>query len=268
MISVSNNFLFNIALDCIQGYNFLEPFALYLKKYFQANPKLGSRDRRNIRQLCYAWWRLGNAVNELPINERMAVALFLSYNQIDAFSERIFKDEKLLNSIVLHPKLKRDFLQQYHAIILNTSEIFPFCDLVESDFSLDDFVFDGFLRRNLWVRIKNNFESQALAFFENNKVDFKIHHSSNLSIQLPDDFDVINSVPYLKGWIEIQDLSSQLLGAAYSPQSNEKWLDACAASGGKSLQLLDMQPNVDLTVTDIRESILINLQLRFKRNYF
>jgi 16S rRNA (cytosine967-C5)-methyltransferase len=78
---------------------------------------------------------------------------------------------------------------------------------------------------------------------------------------------VINSVPYLKGWIEIQDLSSQLLGAAYSPQSNEKWLDACAASGGKSLQLLDMQPNVDLTVTDIRESILINLQLRFKRNY-
>jgi 16S rRNA (cytosine967-C5)-methyltransferase len=267
MISVSNNFLFTIALDCIQGYNFLEPFALYLKKYFQANPKLGSRDRRNIRQLCYAWWRLGNAVNELPINERMAVALFLSYNQIDAFSERIFKDEKLLSSIVLHPKLKRDFLQQYHAIILNTSELFPFCDLVESDFSLDDFVFDGFLRRNLWVRIKNNFESQALAFFENNKVDFKIHHSSNLSIQLPDDFDVINSVPYLKGWIEIQDLSSQLLGAAYSPQSNEKWLDACAASGGKSLQLLDMQPNVDLTVTDIRESILINLQLRFKRNY-
>jgi 16S rRNA (cytosine967-C5)-methyltransferase len=267
MISVSNNFLFTIALDCIQGYNFLEPFALYLKKYFQANPKLGSRDRRNIRQLCYAWWRLGNAVNELPINERMAVALFLSYNQIDAFSERIFKDEKLLSSIVLHPKLKRDFLQQYHAIILNTSEIFPFCDLVESDFSLDDFVFDGFLRRNLWVRIKKNFEMQALAFFENNKVDFKIHHSSNLSIQLPDDFDVINSVPYLKGWIEIQDLSSQLLGAAYSPQSNEKWLDACAASGGKSLQLLDMQPNVDLTVTDIRESILINLQLRFKRNY-
>lgn len=267
MISVSNNFLFTIALDCIQGYNFLEPFALYLKKYFQANPKLGSRDRRNIRQLCYAWWRLGSAVNDLPINERMAVALFLSYNQIDAFSERIFKDEKLLSSIVLHPKLKRDFLQQNHAIVLNTSELFPFCDLVESDFSLDDFVFDGFLRRNLWVRIKKNFETQALAFFENNKVDFKIHHSSNLSIQLPDDFDVINSVPYMKGWIEIQDLSSQLLGAAYSPQSNEKWLDACAASGGKSLQLLDMQPNVDLTVTDIRESILINLQLRFKRNY-
>jgi CubicO group peptidase (beta-lactamase class C family) len=61
----------------------------------------------------------------------------------DAFSERIFKDEKLLSSIVLHPKLKGDFLQLNHAIVLNTSELFPFCDLVESDFSLDDFVFDG-----------------------------------------------------------------------------------------------------------------------------
>jgi len=267
MFLVSSNFLFTIALDCIQGYNFLEPFALYLKKYFHANPKLGSRDRRNIRQLCYAWWRLGNAVNDLPINERMAVALFLSYNQIDAFSERIFKDEKLLNSIVLHPKLKRDFLLQNHAIVLNTSELFPFGDLVESDFSLDDFVYDGFLRRSLWIRINKKFENEVLAFYENEKVDLKIHPVLKLALQLPDDFDVLNSEPYKKGWIEIQDLSSQLLGASYAIQKNEKWLDACAGSGGKSLQLLDMNTDIDLTVTDIRKSILTNLHLRFKRNH-
>jgi len=266
MFIVSNNFLFTIALDCIQGYNFLEPFALYLKKYFQANPKLGSRDRRNIRQLCYAWWRLGNAGKKYSDIERMAIALYLSYEQIDGFSERIFKDEKLINSIILHPKLKWDLLQQLYELDLNSSDVFPFCDLIESELSLDDFIYDGFLRRNLWVRIKKNFVTQSLDFFENNKVDFKIHPSSNLSLQLPDDFDVMSSVPYLKGWIEIQDLSSQQLGAHYSLQPNVKWLDACAASGGKSLQLFDMQSTIDLTVTDIRESILTNLQLRFKRN--
>jgi 16S rRNA (cytosine967-C5)-methyltransferase len=266
MFVVSNNFLFNIALDCIQGYNFLEPFSLYLKKYFQANPKLGSRDRRNIRQLCYAWWRLGNAGKQYSDIERMAIALYLSYEQIDGFSERIFKDEKLINSILLHPKLKCDLLQQVYSLDLKSSDVFPFCDLVESELPLDDFIYDGFLRRNLWIRIKKNFVTQALDFFENIKVDFKIHPSSNLSLQLPDDFDVMNSVPYLKGWIEIQDLSSQQLGYAYAPQLNEKWLDACAASGGKSLQLLDIQSTIDLTVTDIRESILTNLQLRFKRN--
>ena len=131
----------------------------------------------------------------------------------------------------------------------------------------DDFIYDGFLRRNLWIRIKERFEKETLSSFENNKVDFKIHPSSNLSMQLPDDFDVMNSEPFIKGWIEIQDLSSQQLGSAYAPKPNQKWLDACAASGGKSLQLLDMQSSIDLTVTDIRESILTNLQLRFKRNH-
>ena len=266
MFVVSNNFLFTIALNCLQGYNFLEPFALYLKKYFQANPKLGSRDRRNIRQLCYAWWRLGNAGKQYSDVERMSIALFLSYEQIDGFSERVFKDEKLINSILLHPKLKWDLLQQLYSLDLNSSDIFPFCDLIDSELPLDDFIYDGFLRRNLWIRINRKFEKQALTFFETNKVDFKFHPSSNLSIQLPDDFDIMNSEPFLKGWIEIQDLSSQKLGSFYVPQINEKWLDACAASGGKSLQLLDMQPTIDLTVTDIRESILTNLQLRFKRN--
>ncbi len=266
MFVVSNNFLFTIALDCLQGYNFLEPFALYLKKYFQANPKLGSRDRRNIRQLCYAWFRLGNAGKQYSNVERMTLALFLSYQQIDGFSERIFKDEKLLSSLALHPKLKSDLLHEFYAIDIKPSDVFPFWDLIESELPLDDFVFDGFLRRNLWIRINRKFEKQTLTFFETNKIDFKFHLSSNLSIQLPDDFDVMNSESFLKGWIEIQDLSSQKLGSYYDPQLNEKWLDACAASGGKSLQLLDRQTTIDLTVTDIRESILTNLQLRFKRN--
>ncbi len=267
MFSISSNFLFTIALDCIQGYNFSEPFAIYLKKYFQANPKLGSRDRKNIRQLCYAWWRLGNTGKQYSDVERMAIGLYLSYRHVDGFSERVFKDKQLLNSIELHPKLKSEFLQQSFSIHLNTLDIFPLCDIVESELPLDDFVFDGFLRRNLWIRINKKFEKEVLSFFEKDKVDFKVHPESNLALQLPDDFDVMNSEPYMKGWIEIQDLSSQLLGSFYNPQLNEKWLDACAASGGKSLQLLDIQPDIDLTVTDIRESILTNLQLRFKRNH-
>ena len=148
MFSVSNNFLFTIALDCIQGYSFLEPFSIYLKKYFQANPKLGSRDRKNIRQLCYAWWRLGNAGKEHSNIERMAIALFISYNQVDGFSERIFKENQLLNSISLHPKLKWELLQQSFSLNLNILDAFPLCSLAESELLLDDFVYDGFLRRS------------------------------------------------------------------------------------------------------------------------
>ena len=41
--------------------------------------------------------------------------------------------------------------------------------------------------------------------------------------------------------------------------------DGCAGSGGKSILLYDMVPGVDLTVSDIRESILINLKKRFTK---
>jgi 16S rRNA (cytosine967-C5)-methyltransferase len=47
--------------------------------------------------------------------------------------------------------------------------------------------------------------------------------------------------------------------------------DCCAASGGKSILLVDRFPSVILTATDIRESILINLRKRLSeagiRNY-
>jgi 16S rRNA (cytosine967-C5)-methyltransferase len=40
--------------------------------------------------------------------------------------------------------------------------------------------------------------------------------------------------------------------------------DACAASGGKSMMLKDYYPNVRLTVSDKRASVLDNLNLRFR----
>ncbi len=41
--------------------------------------------------------------------------------------------------------------------------------------------------------------------------------------------------------------------------------DCCAASGGKSLLAIDIIGNIELTVTDIRKSILENLQERFNK---
>jgi 16S rRNA (cytosine967-C5)-methyltransferase len=65
----------------------------------------------------------------------------------------------------------------------------------------------------------------------------------------------------------IQDLNSQRTGRFLATLRNDKpkvW-DCCAASGGKSIMAYDINPNIQLTVSDIRESILINLKKRFIR---
>jgi len=60
-----------------------------------------------------------------------------------------------------------------------------------------------------------------------------------------------------EGWIffEIPHNSS-------SDKTRKVW-DCCAGSGGKSIMLFDIHPGIELTVSDIRESVLANLKNRF-----
>ena len=47
-------------------------------------------------------------------------------------------------------------------------------------------------------------------------------------------------------------------------ESSIRIWDCCAASGGKSIMAKDILNDIDLTVSDVRESILINLKKRFQ----
>jgi 16S rRNA (cytosine967-C5)-methyltransferase len=54
------------------------------------------------------------------------------------------------------------------------------------------------------------------------------------------------------------------LPIAHCPLPIRAW-DCCAGSGGKSLLFYDHFPNIDLTVSDVRESIMTNLKKRFAK---
>ena len=69
------------ALQLVQQYNGDLPFVHQLKQYFSLHKKHGSRDRKQIAQLCYCWFRLGHALKHLPAAERMMAALFLCSDQ-------------------------------------------------------------------------------------------------------------------------------------------------------------------------------------------
>ncbi|MEN9701621.1 MAG: hypothetical protein RIR55_947 [Bacteroidota bacterium] len=72
-----------IANKLIAAYHGEEPLANYLKKYFAANKKHGSKDRKNISALCYAHFR--NAASNFPLADCIAddidKNLFISSHQ-------------------------------------------------------------------------------------------------------------------------------------------------------------------------------------------
>ena len=65
----------DIANKLLAAYQGEEPLANYLKKYFAANKKHGSKDRKNISALCYAHFR--NAATHFPLADKIS-------KQIDA----------------------------------------------------------------------------------------------------------------------------------------------------------------------------------------
>jgi len=70
---------------------------------------------------------------------------------------------------------------------------------------------------------------------------------------------------FVKGYFEIQDLSSQKTIRYIMPAPNEYWWDACAGAGGKSLMMAAHEPGIKLFCTDARETVLKNLEHRFHK---
>lgn len=62
----------------------------------------------------------------------------------------------------------------------------------------------------------------------------------------------------------VQDASSQQTAEYFQVSGKESCWDCCSGAGGKSLLLKEMQPQVQLTVSDVRASILQNLAERFR----
>ena len=102
----------NSAQKIIEAYTGAEPFASHLKKQFAANKKFGSKDRKQITQLCYGYFRLGKSLPEVSIEEKLLAGLFLSSrtsNELllhlkpewnDVIETRIKKKIELLNNVV------------------------------------------------------------------------------------------------------------------------------------------------------------------------
>jgi 16S rRNA (cytosine967-C5)-methyltransferase len=67
----------NSAIEILKTYKGEEPFAGFLKKYFGEHKKFGSRDRKQVSQLCYCFFRLGRLNNGAMIDEILLQGLFL-----------------------------------------------------------------------------------------------------------------------------------------------------------------------------------------------
>jgi|SRR5689334_4151608 len=250
------------AVQILNEYKGEEPFPSFLKKYFGQHKKYGSRDRKQVSHLCYCYFRMGRALVTVPFNERIMTGLFLCSDKSNDLLEVLSPGWNKTAASPLPQKLS--IIDQSFAI----GEVFPWKEELSEGLDYKKFCESFFVQPDLFIRLRPGHEGLVKKKLVNKGVDFSEITSTCLELT---NASKIENIIELDKEAVVQDLSSQQTGNLLRSYEFEKTIsvrkvwDCCAASGGKSLMLFDLDPNIELTVSDIRESILANLAKRFEK---
>lgn len=247
------------AKTIIDSYRGDIPFAAFLKKYFNANKKYGGRDRKQITTLCYNFFRLGKALPQLPVEEKIIVAVFICEEKSNDFLD-FHKPE--WNSLITKPVSEKLKLLGFTA-----RDVFPFEEELSAGVEVEFFGKAFFVQPDLFLRIRPGNKEAVIKKLQDAGIEFNMPQDD--CIVLPNSTKVDNILD-IDEEVVVQDLNSQkvlnfLKDPASSIQQTVSAWDCCAASGGKSILAYDiLAGHIELTVSDIRESILSNLKQRFE----
>jgi 16S rRNA (cytosine967-C5)-methyltransferase len=124
-------------------------------------------------------------------------------------------------------------------------------------------------RAPLWVRAQTADPRATWSELKSLGVRPWIHRRIASAAKLEPDVDVYHLTPFLRGELEIQDLASQAVGLVCQPDPGERWWDACAGAGGKSLHLAALMRAKGVVVaSDIHEHKLKETVRRARRSPF
>jgi 16S rRNA (cytosine967-C5)-methyltransferase len=251
----------NTAIAIIEKYKGKLPFAIFLKQFLAAEKKYGSKDRKQISKLCYYYFRLGLEAKKHSINDAINIGCFLcenTYNELLAITAADFNEH-----ISLPLKEKLNYLQSTFTI----TSIFNCTEELSALIDVEEYLLSYLHQPSTFIRVRPTYwphvigvlQKQNIAFIERENNCIELLQTINIATLFLIDKEVV-----------IQDYNSQKVFDSlnqFLPSTNlpiDVW-DCCAASGGKSILLLDvLKTKLHLTVSDVRPSILNNLEKRFK----
>ncbi|MBN8834005.1 MAG: hypothetical protein ABS68_12070 [Niastella sp. SCN 39-18] len=247
------------AVSLVNHYTGEKPFVFYLKNYFSLNKKHGSRDRKLISELCYNFFRVGHCFKSIDENN-MATAFFMCRATGHPVLAELYPH--------LNERVHGTMDEKAKLVNINLQKIFPFQPLLSSHLDAKGFTNSLLKQPNFFLRCRPDYYQIVQQKLKAQQIEYTVLNEE--CICLPNKTKS-NDVIFLNKEAVVQDFSSQQvfniglnLLQQMQPYSKLKVWDCCAASGGKSILLYDiLQGQIEITASDIRPSILKNLQTRF-----
>ena len=237
------------ASDIVRRYDGSIPLSAWLKDFFRVNKQMGSTDRKVVSEMVYGYYRLG--YNEFPSVEERILAFTKFSGNLPAIREYFFP-------------AGNDSSKQISSSF-SVEKIFPFTQHLSPGIDQKSFCESFLVQPDLFIRIRPGHERSVLEKLDNNKIPYR--RCGDFCIAVPNATNIEN-VLSINSEAVVQDKSSQETAELLqiyknrSPGQVHLW-DCCAASGGKSLMAHDVLDNVVITASDVRTSIIANLEKRF-----
>lgn len=218
---------------------------------------MGSSDRRWATRHIYSFFRLGKALAALKNEERLSIADFLCHDTLSLIVEKNLPELK--DSITL-PLAEKLTLVKARYPDFDQEKVYPFHANLSEDINREAFLTSFFKQPDLFIRVAAEDSSAIISKLKDENI--AVNPITDTALALPNGTKL--EAVLKEGSYQVQDLSSQHTGAYFKPNKWDKWWDCCAASGGKTLLLHSFEPVIELLVSDLRESVLLNLDERFR----
>jgi 16S rRNA (cytosine967-C5)-methyltransferase len=248
-----------------------------IKELFARHRAIGSRDRKLYRELVYTWLRFLPWIDPLfdsaPDTAAKVTAWLApelkptaAYRAAHCGDWPSVPDTLAAKAAVLGTQLPT-LNPQLSTIAFTPEALLPawfreHCPAAFASPHLDALN----SRAGVWVRIQCHDRALVLDEFKAKHWTWETAGDFPDALCLPPNAEVATTDAYRRGFIEIQDLGSQLVLATAPITPGGRWLDACAGAGGKTLQLARLLGDAGhVDATDIRLEILEELRDRAKR---
>ncbi|MEM7392856.1 MAG: RsmB/NOP family class I SAM-dependent RNA methyltransferase [Verrucomicrobiota bacterium] len=234
---------------------------------FRRRRELGSRDRRFLSRIVYAWFRwrgwLNRVTHKNPWPARAGLAWLLDADQSHPVADLLLEESGLP-----HPGPMADMsLEEKAKALINQPGLVepPAIESLIPDWAVQTIEPDHLIptieawqsRPPLWIRLQSG--ATALDPIEG----VTGHPDWPRAYALDNTLNAHQILKPAEVAYEIQDLASQRVGLLCEPRPGERWWDACCGSGGKALHLADLMDNQGLIhATDLRKEPLKELRRR------
>lgn len=245
-----------------------------IKELLGRNRALGSRDRRLYRELLYTALRYLPWVQPLLASEPERAAQVVAWlapelKDTTAYRAAVLEDWPPLPATLAEKSATLDTFLGPRASTpdFDPAALLPAWLRSQCPAAFESPHLDALLARApLWVRLQTR--DPAMVLDEFGRRGWSARPSPDLAdaFALPPAAEVADSDAYRRGFLEIQDLGSQLVLAHAPVRPGQIWLDACAGAGGKTLQLAHAVGDTGrVDATDIRPAMLEELRDRATR---